>query len=103
MTPSERAAAERVLGQCVRSACSGAYAREVSSYLRQALDLIDSDERLMERAIEALVVGGDYQASAWNDAKKLCADHGWHRVDAEKIQVAIDALRTRLGQENDDE
>ena len=67
--------------------------------LPAALDQIDADERLMGRAIEALVVGGDYQADAWNDAKKLCADHGWHRVDAEKIQVAIDALRTRLGEE----
>ena len=103
MTPSEREAAKRALGQCVRSACAGAYAREVSSYLRRALDQIDADERLMEQAIESLVVGGDYQADAWNDAKKLCADHGWHRTDAEKIQVAIDALRTRLGQETDDE
>jgi len=79
MTPSEREAAKRALGQCVRSACAGAYAREVSSYLRRALDQIDADERLMKRVLES-------------------HDHFPHGVGA-----ATDALRTRLGQENDAE
>ena len=79
MTPSEREAAKRALGQCVRSACAGAYAREVSSYLRRALDQIDADERLMEQVLES-------------------HDHFPHGVGA-----ATDALRARLGQENDAE
>ena len=101
MTPSEREAAREMVSNW-NSGESVPIGKPLD-LLGLALDQIDADEGLMGRAIEALVVGGDYQADAWNDAKKLCADHGWHRTDAEKIQVAIDALRTRLGEESDDE
>ena len=97
MTPSEREAAERVLGQCVRSACSGAYAREVSSYLRQALDLIDSDERLMERARALLDEADERMRKCFH-----CNQAELHSEDCE-VRLVIDALRTRLGEESDDE
>ena len=87
MTPSERAAAERVLGQCVRSACSGAYAREVSSYLRQTLKQIDADERLMRKVLPALTDS----MSAWECGCPMAY---------EKIAYA---LRARLGQEQEGE
>ena len=103
MTPNQRKNAEEFCCRAKLAASATLAPAPIADLMMAALLQIEDDEGLMERAIEALVVGGDYQADAWNDAKKLCADHGWHRVDAEKIQVAIDALRTRLGEESDDE
>ena len=92
--------AEREQYAAVITRASGAMGRHLAPWLlsaAKALDQIDADAGLMERARALLDEADERMRKCFH-----CNQAELHSEDCE-VRLVIDALRTRLGQENDDE